>query len=285
MKQFSRVKTLSILVLFTLVFVLPCQLLAQAYLKVNKHLVEVSGPDGQGNVLVVGNAGSVETTSPARVELVHQFTKMKIPIILNEDGSFTASIPAAGGDKIRVSARNTEGKQSYGTFTVPVSTVPVPPVYNPLTRPAVAQVMAPAPSSSNIKSSLLMPPTAAGAEDDKDQDSIGLAVIITLVNTNTGEVVATQRLSGPTRARPDQEDLFNSVVENILAKCASVVKAEFDRRKISSPPETKAISPENNTDEDISSEYTTENSHAHGAQGLATTPISQTNIDSKMDTK
>ena len=75
--------------------------------------------------------------------------------------------------------------------------------------------------------------------------SINLAVIITLVNTTTGDVLAAKRIAGPTRAKLNQQKLFDAVVRNIVKKCSDVVNAEFKRhsanndQKSQNPPSDK----------------------------------------------
>ncbi len=63
-------------------------------------------------------------------------------------------------------------------------------------------------------------------------DKMGLAVIITVVNTKTGKIVAAERIAGISRARSYQPELYAAIVNNIIKRCKSVIRAELQRRQI-----------------------------------------------------
>ena len=216
----------------------------QQSIKVHKPFITVSSPNEQGVVTVVGRGGAVEHIGSATVQLIRLSDNYKIPVMLGEDGTFEAEISAEAGEKIRVLARSQEGRRSYGTFTVPAGAPPGPTRQRSNDEISVtdqsADQSADQPQSvSSVSLSTWEPvvsDTIALSQKPLKTSETGrveLAVIITVVNTNSGRIVAARRIAGPTRALPEQTNLFNAVVKNIIDKCTAVAMAEFRRRACS----------------------------------------------------
>jgi len=184
--------------------------------KVHKDMVKASPPDEQGKVVVVGGAGAITSNNPVKVDLIHLGRNEKVPMEINMNGSFRAEIAADTGEKIRVLARNKEGR-SYGTFTVPPK------------LKSVAGELQKVEAKSEVKVSPVWRP--AGTADKLKNDEMELAVIITVVNTKTGEIAAVRRIAGVSKAKQDQKEAWGKVVDNIMEKCARVVEAELQRQE------------------------------------------------------
>jgi len=217
----------------------------QQSIKVHKPFITVSSPNDEGMVIVVGRGGAVEYIGSATVRLIRLSDNYKIPVTLGENGSFEAEILAKAGEKIRVLARS-QGRRSYGTFTVPASTTPGPTRQRSSEINITDQTTGQPQPVSSVSLSTLEPVasdtiglTRKPLKSPKSE-TIELAVIITVVNIDSGRIVATRRIAGSTRALPEQTNLFNAVVKNIIDKCTAVAMAEFERRTCSSkkkPPE------------------------------------------------
>jgi hypothetical protein len=217
--------------------IFPASAGGQQSIKVHKPFITVSSPNDEGMATVVGRGGAVEYIGSATAQLIRLSDNYKIPVTLGEDGSFEAEISAKVGEKIRVLARGQEGRRSYGTFTVPAGAPSGPTEQR--SNDEISVTDQPQPVSS-VSLSTLKPAASdtislpqKPSEKSKDE-TIELAVIITVVNTNSGRIVAARRIAGPTRARPEQTNLFNAVVKNIIDKCTAVAMAEFRRRPCSS---------------------------------------------------
>ena len=212
----------------------------QQSIKVHKPFITLSSPNEQGMVTVVGRGGAVEYIGSATVQLIRLSDNYKIPVTLGEDGSFEAEISAKVGEKIRVLARSQEGKRSYGTFTVP-AVVPPGLTKQPsndeikITDQTTGQPQPVSPVSLSTfrpEASDTIGLTQKPLKSPKNE-TIELAVIITVVDIDSGRIVAARRIAGPTRALPEQTNLFNAVVKNIIDKCTAVAMAEFRRRTCS----------------------------------------------------
>jgi len=206
-------------------------------IKVHKPFITVLSPDGQGMVTVVGRGGAVEHIGPATVQLIRLSDNYKIPVKLGEDGGFEAEISAKAGEKVRVLARSQEGRRSYGTFTVPAGTQPSPTRQRLQNEINVTDQHQPVSSVSLSTWKPVVSDTIGlthKPSKSPKNETIELAVIITVVNTNNGRIVAARRIAGPTRALPEQTDIFNAIVKNIIDKCTAVATAEFRRRAGSS---------------------------------------------------
>jgi|GEM_PF-5767103 len=245
MKQYSR---LSHRLPFLFLMVLSLSISsAQSAIKVHKSLITVSPPDKDGQVTVRGAAGSIRSDTAPSVKIINLSTHKTIPLPTEENGSFQVTLAAQAGQKIRIMARNQTGKLSVGTFTIPPDlgdnpavpqqqpppTQQSPPPSQPPSRPVIShpiQMKNPLIRSSTLARSRLAqakqpspPPTPI--------KNTHLAVIITVVNTSTNEIVAVERVTGPTRAKIEQQKLFGAIVDNIINRCAAVVKAELSRYK------------------------------------------------------
>ena len=209
---------------------------AQQPVKVHKGFITVSAPDGQGMVTVMGRAGAIESAGPVTVQLIRVADNYKIPLEIDREGGFAARVSAEGGEQIRIMARNQEGRQSYGTFKVPAGAAE--PVGSEQPGATAKSVDGPPEQAeqtvtvSRLKPEPINPmPLVDKGQDQAEPETIELAVIITVVNTRSGEIIAAQRVAGPTRARPDQKVFFDKIIEGILDRCVSVIKAEFRRRE------------------------------------------------------
>jgi len=209
----------------------------QQSIKVHKPFITLSLPNDQGVVTVVGRGGAVEYIGSATVQLIRLSDNYKMPVTLGEDGSFETEISAKAGEKIRVLARSQEGRRSYGTFTVPAGAPPSQTEQRSNNEINITDQ--PADQSQPISSVSLstFKPVASDTNslprkpsEKSKNETIELAVIITVVNINSGRIVAARRIAGPTRALPEQTNLFNAVVKNIIDKCTAVATAEFRRR-------------------------------------------------------
>lgn len=139
----NRLRWTILLFLSTLVFAHPSTLPAAEappFVKVNKDLITVSEPDDNGLVHLIGQPGAIDTNAPIKSYVRHEARKEKVPFEIDATGAFSAQIPAAVGEPLRVYARTAEGKQSYGSFIVPgtapvtVSPSPAVPPDEPLAR-------------------------------------------------------------------------------------------------------------------------------------------------------
>ena len=229
-KSDSKIICMIVLVVLIPFLCKPLSVHGQAKVKVHKPFVTVSVPNEQGVVQVTGAAGAVQSDGPVTVQIINLRSEEKIPVILNEDGSFSGVIAAVADDKIRILARNQKGKRSYGTFTVSPRTLIGSegqlPVESAVKKPSEATS-----EKSDTKSSLLLSPAVEQKPAPVPKnESIELAVIITVVNTSTGEIVAAKRIAGATRAKQSQPRLLAAVIQNIIGKCSAVVNAELKRR-------------------------------------------------------
>jgi hypothetical protein len=200
-------------------------------LKVNKSFITVWAPDEQGLVYVHGNSGAVESTSRATLQIINLTDNHKIPVSVNEDGGFQAKIKAVGGAKIKVLARNQQGERSYGTFTVPTDpNTQTDPDNQPQPQPCQSQSLQPQPQPlTNQQQLIISQPFPSSLTDVSPGDAAELAVIITVVNTNTGDIIAAKHIAGPTSAITGQTKVLEAIAKNIIAKCTTIIMLEFKR--------------------------------------------------------
>jgi hypothetical protein len=92
----------------------------ESKVKVHKKHIRVLPPDEQGMVSVVGKPGAISSSSAVSLEIANVTTGVSLAAEQESDGSFAMKIAGVAGDKIRVYARNAEGKKSRGTFKVPL---------------------------------------------------------------------------------------------------------------------------------------------------------------------
>lgn len=166
-------------------------------IKLHKARVSVSSPDAQGQVNIVGQTGAVETTGPAVTEIT--ILKPAGAFDVAADGSFTAQVRADGGDKIRIQASNNSKKKSYGTFTVP------------------GQSETPAKNTQTI---LNTTPLSANAS------SVSLAMYINIIDTQTGDLIAKERLDFTLQTDPANPAALTQQIEKLLANCRNSIKKQ-----------------------------------------------------------
>ena len=197
--------------------------------KVHKGQIIVQRPDEKGVVHVHGAAGAIQSSSPAVVYIENLTTKSKIRINVNDDGGFEASIPATSKDRVRVRARNQEGKVSYGTFDVPVGQQADAAEAVVESNEEVDEPIQLRPLLGHKRAKRIALEMKGSDAGKQDKDYIGLAVIITVVNINTGEVVAAERIAGKTKHTVWQNDLFNRTVQRIISRCFNIIRSEINR--------------------------------------------------------
>ncbi|MCK5270641.1 MAG: hypothetical protein KAJ46_07650 [Sedimentisphaerales bacterium] len=272
-KLFAKKSCHYCLLLAIALSIFPTSAGGQQSIKVHKPFISVSSPNDEGVVTVVGRSGAVEYIGSATVQLIRLSDNYKIPVTLGEEGSFEAKISAKAGEKIRVSARSQEGRRSYGTFTVPAGAPPGPTRQHSNDEISVTDQPVDQPQPVSSVSLSTLEPMASDTDrlprkpsEKLKNETVELAVIITVVNINSGRIVAARRIAGPTRARPEQTNLFNAVVKNIIDKCTAVAMAEFRRRTGSS----KKKSPEKCLSTDITTQKTKDKSPPEANSQLTT---------------
>ncbi len=197
--------------------------LAQSRVKVHKDLIEVYQPNEQGLITVVGQAGAIGFVGEVVARLENLTSKDKIDIPVNPDGSFRAVIAADTQDKVRVRARNRDGS-SYGTFSVATARPGVTDNIQISPAPDIARQLLK--DKEPLKPLVPLKPLSAGPNYD---DCLGLAVIITVVDTTSGQVVAAQRIAGLSRFKVDRKESFDALVQKIIKRCINVVQSELQR--------------------------------------------------------
>ena len=185
----------------------PCVLSAPR-VKVHKQLIRVVAPNEKGVVHVLGLAGAIESTSTVRLEIRNLTQKNRRPVKVLADGSFSAPIAANPGDQVRVLARNTERKRSYGTFTVPDAK-------------AVGDPEALAVGPETLPNGVVAKPLSADAE------SMHVGVFINVVDLKTGELLASQKVEGVLERKLQPEFTYMTAINNLIAKCLNVVRTEM----------------------------------------------------------
>ena len=137
------------------------------------------------------------------------------------DGSFRAEIQGEPGNRIRVEARNQEGKRSIGTFDATVATAPSKPYAGWQTVKEVPQqpITPIPPDALNPDTPYPVLPRKAGARN--------LAVMILVIDMGRGELVAAERIVGVPRSRMSGEQLYPVTAENIIHKCIDAIRTEL----------------------------------------------------------
>ncbi len=178
-------------------------------IKVHKHNIAISPPNSKGIVQIEGRAGSIETSSPAKVEI--HITRKSEQVAVAADGSFTTHIQAQPGDKIKVQATNEQKKKSYGTLNIPQS--------NPLTVKKETKTSKVVPA---IKQTLIdTKPIIALDENviiDKKKET-PVIVYINVVNPNTGQLLGNQQIQ--TSLTKGGKLSYQKQIEKMLEKSAS----------------------------------------------------------------
>jgi len=196
--------------------------------KVHKNLISLNGPDSNGMVQVTGLAGAVEFPAEDKVivKIENLTTKNKTDAALNPDGSFTGTISGQPSEQIKVLATNrNKKKQSYGTFSIPE----LPPANDNTTSPAAVEQNPPAATDASNASKLTEPATANAPDNTTPPGKQELAVIITVIDTHTGQTISTQRVTGTVKAEPGQDGRLSSIAKRIISRCAKVIQSEFNR--------------------------------------------------------
>ena len=166
----------------------------KATVKINKNYVNISPPNEQGMVAIQGEAGAVESTSPATLQAPNEETDVGAAGTIREDGSFEAKIAASSGDKIRLTARNEEGKTSRATFKVPLGYASETPAGEG--------------------------PIFGGPRE--------VIVSIRIMDKRTGRLLDSENVEGvlPSRRDPNQPGPRQKI-QSLLDKCIAAAKAEF----------------------------------------------------------
>lgn len=211
--------------------------------KVNKPLVRIYAAQDKNEYLVVGKPGAITTSSPATVYISNTNAGTRTEANLADDCSFMAKINAAPGDKLRVNAQNQQGKKSYGTFEVTGAEVPYQQQViadKALAQPAVKtydlsdqtgvipddRVTAPVGSHAQVQ-------TIYADEIEFNADpsqGTNLSVVVMIINTDTGDVVSTTKISGRSRAYAEKsQDNFRIMIDRIIDRCTNIVESEIFR--------------------------------------------------------
>ncbi|MBN1846798.1 MAG: hypothetical protein JW810_14025 [Sedimentisphaerales bacterium] len=187
----------------------------QALIKVHKDKITVSAPSAEGVVRIEGAAGAIESTSSVvSLTAINLSTTAKVPATAAPDGSFQVELLAAAQQRVRVEARNQEGKRSIGTFVVPA--------LDP-DEPAAAWKTLPVPAGE---------PTATAEDDspevvDRRAGGGNLAVLVLVIDMGKGELLAAERVVGVPRARMKGEQLYLLAAENIIRRCVAAIQSEL----------------------------------------------------------
>lgn len=194
----------------------------QARVKVHKDKITVSAIHEQGLIFVEGVLGAIETTSKLTSLVVRNLsTKTKVLTQRMDDGSFRAEIQGEPGDRIRVEARNQEGKRSIGTFDAQVPTRFTKPYTGwQTTNPVPPSTLPPQPDTP-------LQPGIADTPPARKAGARNLAVMIMVIDMGKGELIATERLIGVPRLNVPDEDLYQHTARNILHKCIDAVRSEL----------------------------------------------------------
>ncbi len=216
-----RIKLRFIWVLFCLPL-LATDAWGQAHVKVHKDKITVSAVNELGLIFVQGAPGAIETTSELKSLVVRNLsTNTRVVVERMADGSFRAEIQGEPGDRIRVEARNQEGKRSIGTFDAAVAATPTKPYAGWQTVKEVpSQPLSPIPPDVSIPdTSYPIPPRKAGARN--------LAVMIMVIDMNRGELIAAERFVGVPRSNLPAKNLYSHTAQNIIHKCIDAIRSEL----------------------------------------------------------
>jgi hypothetical protein len=195
-------------IILSILLALPGAALAQSkpVAKVNKNLVNISASDEQGMVLVQGEPGAIESSSPAELQITNEQTGAFVMADIQRDASFQAKIAASADDKIRLAVRNEEGKKGRTTIKVPLGYVTTP-----------------------------RSTTAAAGEVSE------VTVWIRVVDKKTGRLLVAQNVDGTLPASPIQDPnkpapSTQNTIQNLVDKCVALVKGELQSATASTPP-------------------------------------------------
>ena len=211
---------------------------AEAVCKVNKAFVRLFATGQEGLVIIEGADGAISSTSPVSGYVKNMTTEQRVDFVPTVEMSFSVQINAKTGDKIRVYARNDESKRSYGTFVV-TDNMSVKEVYfaGDSTETAIkeypeqcidvnddGQGLAPSVESTTFFPKLEIEKTEVA------ESGTNMAVVIMIVNTDTGEVVSTTQVTGKAKAYADKsEKNFNIMIQRIINRCTNIIESEIFR--------------------------------------------------------
>jgi len=230
-KHMRRIYPKILLVLLGMLVIAPMMRGAEPEVKVHKDKISVTAPDGQGMVLIKGAAGAIESTGRASLQLENLSTQERIDGEMEGDGGFAVKITAAAGQKVRVWARNEEGKKSYGTFTVPGDSG------------ETAKDKGDTTGSQNLPA----PRRPAERRLPKQAEAKNLAVVVMVVDTGTGEVLASGRIAGVPKEGMRDEEQYALSAQRIVSKSITAAKGELQPgvvRENQLGPREKALSQE-----------------------------------------
>jgi len=205
-----------------LVIMLTGPAFGQVLVKVHKDKITVSAVNELGLIFVQGAPGAIETTSELTSLVVRNLsTNGKVLVQKMADGSFRAEIQGEPGNRIRVEARNQEGKRSIGTFDATVATTPTKPYAGWQTVKEVPQqpITPIPPDAPNPDTAYPIPPRKAGARN--------LAVMIMVIDMGRGELIAAERFVGVPRLNMPGEQLYPFTAQNIIHKCIDAIRTEL----------------------------------------------------------
>ena len=204
------------------VMIIACPTFGQALVKVHKDKITVSAANELGLIFVQGEPGAIETTSELTSLVVRNLsTNAKVLVQKMADGSFRAEIQGEPGNRIRVEARNQEGKRSIGTFDAAVAATSTKPYAGWQTLKEVPQQPTPPipPDAPNPDTIYPISPRKAGARN--------LAVMILVIDMSKGELVAAERFVGVPRSNLPDENLYPFTARNIIHKCIDAIRSEL----------------------------------------------------------
>ncbi|MBN2064574.1 MAG: hypothetical protein JW745_07205 [Sedimentisphaerales bacterium] len=211
--------------------------------KVNKPLVRIYAGLDKNEYIVVGKPGAVTTSSTATVYISNVNAGTRTDAHLADDCSFMANINAAPGDKIRVNAQNQQGKKSYGTFDITGAEVPYQQQViadKTLAQPAVKTYDIPDKASAASDDSYVVPVGSQAQVQTIYADDIAfsadpsegtnLSVVLMVINTDSGDVVSTTKISGKSKAYAERsQDNFRIMIDRIIDRCTNIVESEIFR--------------------------------------------------------
>ena len=111
---------------FTLLFFLAGSAHARTKIKVDRRAVTVSSSTVAGTVVVWGEPGSVSGARHVGVKVYNKSQKIMMGGTVREDGSFSVTLPAYGGDKLKLKFATVNGKKESVGLKVPDTPAPAP---------------------------------------------------------------------------------------------------------------------------------------------------------------
>ena len=220
---------------------------AQQAVKVRKPLVTVGAPDENGQVEILGEPGAIRSADAVTVRIQNLATGQRTNVQVYEDGGFNAWIGAQPGQKVKIVAANRNGK-SQGTFTVP-SPATMQITAQSTTDPIVVGTEQ-APQSDQAQGRWA-PPAGASIRQ--------MAVVVTVIDTASGEILASEYVSGVPKLTARHATKYRQIADNILRRCVLAIRSQLaqtgppDRLRIHRRPDRRVpaqsnLAPEAATD-------------------------------------